>query len=454
MANELKSLTLNGKKYTSFVDETARQNGGGGGTGGATTEQIAQIDKNKTDITQLSEQLEFLDSTLLQKTVSGVSGVVIDMNTKFLEGYLDNKTGDFIAHPKHRTSDFIELEKGVVYQCDIEFVNNNGEVETYPSIACYNADKSFTRWVSMPVDITNISLQNDEKYIRLYFGGTQINLLSMYPKDGGNEPKVTAKLNPNLEIPQLNREIKRVSNEFSPYIHARRPIIAFIFDGDYNLNAEMESVFYNHGVMVGFAPQYTTNFANNSKQTYLDWQEKGHEILAHSTAVLNETTTYTDEEAVEIIKASYATLTGYGFKVHGLIGSHGAIAERFLPTIKAVYDYAATKNNHSASYTGTGAESCLFFATDSPYKLWRYGMQDATLEQLKAAVDRAISECGLLLFYDHASTTYWDDTGFAKVSDLIAYIKEKNVTIKTPYEAIKDYYSIRYEDIVGGQLTD
>lgn len=35
MANELKTLTLNGKKYTSFVDETARQNGGGGSAEGA-----------------------------------------------------------------------------------------------------------------------------------------------------------------------------------------------------------------------------------------------------------------------------------------------------------------------------------------------------------------------------------------------------------------------------------
>ena len=103
MANELKSLTLNGKTYDSFVDQEARKNGGtsaegavlyteqsltdaqktqarenigaiatvngnapdengnvtietGGGSGGATAEQIAQIEKNKTDITQLSEQ--------------------------------------------------------------------------------------------------------------------------------------------------------------------------------------------------------------------------------------------------------------------------------------------------------------------------------------------------------------------------------------------------------------
>ena len=595
-------------------------------------------------------EVDALDSTLLER----VNPCVIDENTPMENGYLDSN-GVFIENTgKYHATDFIELEQGVKYIGEVSCVAD-GSINTVPrSVRFYNADKVFTRTLSIPSGWDNIVLKNDEKYIRLdvkYDDGT-LEYLRVYPelkgykdiltlnKDIGvpqisiveeelegirkgydgtiyetageavraqihevsndvlelctkekwnlaedatieykkrcvsqwqtiGEPITTATdkacfivvldvsalhgkglhfisekyanaysgngyngkiasyhicfadadgnfiggksypqpgingyivpdnakscyitfsttddlevaddlsnigyywvtakgqdehfdiltLNPEMKVPQLDEEISRVYKDLggeqvhAPYIHARRPVIAFIFDGDYNMNAEMESVFYNHGVMVGFAPQYTTNFANNSKQTYLDWQEKGHEILAHSSVVLDETTTYTDEEAAEIIKASHATLTGYGFKVHGLIGSHGAIAERFLPTVKAVYDYAATKNNHSASYTYSelASESCLFFATDSPYKLWRYGMSDATLEQLKEAVDRAISQCGLLLFYDHASTTYWDEAGIAKLGDLIAYIKEKNVSVKTPYEAIKDYYSIRYEDII------
>ena len=45
MANELKSLTLNGKKYDSFVDETARLNGGGGSVGNA----VLYIDQTLTE---------------------------------------------------------------------------------------------------------------------------------------------------------------------------------------------------------------------------------------------------------------------------------------------------------------------------------------------------------------------------------------------------------------------
>ena len=531
-----------------------------------------------------------LDSTLLQKT----NPCVIDMNTEFAQGYPDISTGDFIANSKQRTSDFIELEEGVVYQCDIEFVNNQGNVQTYASVAYYNQDKSFSRWASMPVDITNIALKNNEKYIRMWISGQQINLLRMYPKDVGYAPIVT--LNPELEIPQvgqiteeiekikgnghlsdliqeenpcvltkdstfyigrldgstgelievpatsprrtsdfvelekhivyqcdyegiydgkvhtsldwilfynsdksfsragsmpatmsnivlqndekyirlqyaaqqlntlrvypkhigyesetfLNPELKvpqieKVKASGVGYIHARRPIIAFIFDGDYDRNATMEAIFSRHNMCIGFAPQYTTSFTNNSAETYLAWQKKGHEILAHGTYILSGDR-YTDEQAKEYIKASYERMKAYGFDIHGFIGSHGKVDEKYLPTIKRYYDYASTENNHQ--YNGTIKESCLFFSTDSPYNLWRYSVQRTPLEQCKAAVDRVLETSGLLLLMGHADSRDIDQLTDENVEALLTYIEQVGATVKTPYEAIKDYYSIRYEDIV------
>ena len=50
---EMKSLTLNGKRYNSFIDQTARQNGGGSAEGAVlyteqtlTEEQKAQAREN------------------------------------------------------------------------------------------------------------------------------------------------------------------------------------------------------------------------------------------------------------------------------------------------------------------------------------------------------------------------------------------------------------------------
>lgn len=256
----------------------------------------------------------------------------------------------------------------------------------------------------------------------------------------------------NYSVNEINNSLRKVETSLSnpyAYIHARRPIVGFILDGDYEYNATFEKMFYDQGMNIGFAPSYTTNFSNNTLKTYLEWQEKGHEILVHSAKVLGEVNDFTDEEAVEFLKQGYKTFVDYGFDVHGLIGSHGAIAERYLPTIRSLYDYASTKGNHSAAYTGAGAESCLFFNMDNPYKLWRYSMTNITLDQMKAAVNRAIAENGLLLFYDHAQSEYWNaDSISNRLAPLIEYVKSTGVTVKTPYEAIKDYYSIRYDDIV------
>lgn len=375
---------------------------------------------------------------------------VLSTDSAFNQGRIDTTTGAFVAvgatDPRW-TSGFVELKKYIPYKCDFESIFN-GEVRTYPTlIAFYNSDKTITRAHSFSPDdpmLGNIILQNDEKYIRVQYHGEQLNLIRIYPRFVGYESKSIRVLKPEIKVP----EVEKMKAQVGAYIHARRPIVAFILDGEYDMNADFEELFYSNGIKIGFAPQYTTNFPNNSLETYLEWQAKGHEILSHGTYILGETNAYTDEQAIEYIKASYYTLRNYGFEVHGLIGSSGAIAERYLPTIRSLYDYAATKNNGAGADANGVANNVLFFKTDNPYKLWRYGMQGSTLEQMKAAVDRAVSECGLLMFLGHAKSENNDNLTIANIAELIAYIQSKKVTVKTPYEAVKDYYAIRYDDII------
>ena len=195
---------------------------------------------------------------------------------------------------------------------------------------------------------------------------------------------------------------------------------------------------------LGFAPQYTTNFTNNPAATYLAWQEKGHEILAHGSYILNSTNAaITEEQAKAYIKESYERLKSFGFDVHGFIGSHGKVDEKYLPTIKRYYDYAATENNGT-----TTSEPCMFFGVNGPYNLYRYSVQRTPLEQCKAAVDRALETGGLVLFMGHANSADIDYLTDENVEALLTYIEQAGATVKTPYEAIRDYYSIRYEDII------
>ena len=383
--------------------------------------------------------------------IASIDEPIIDLiDEPITQGYLNTSDGSFTATSggsTQWTTDPVALEQGIDYTLEIQIVNVDDETQfTSPRAVCiYNSDDSYSRNVSIPSDLDKIKLSNNESYIKVNYNlsvaTNSVKIFRIFPTED-SEVKVT--LNENVVIPQL----AQFENDRKKYIGARRCAIAFILDGDYDLNATMEDLFYSNGVKIGFAPQYTTNFANNSKATYLEWQEKGHEILAHSSYVLTDGA-YDDAVAKGYIKSAYTTFTGYGFIIGGLIGSGGKIADKYISTVQKYFRYCASENNHSGSYTGTGAEPCLYFRTNAPFHLWRYSMQSSTLQQMKDAVDRAIDTTGLLLFYGHAISTNNDNFTSENVQALLSYIATKTpeIEIVTPCEAINEYYTIRYEDI-------
>lgn len=249
------------------------------------------------------------------------------------------------------------------------------------------------------------------------------------------------------------RTIYRVNHETGNYMHPRRPTICFTLDGDYDLNPTMEAVMSKHDHRMCFAVRYVSfnDDAIDVVAKYKAWEEKGHEIALHSNYYLYHP--YTDDEIISIIKDCYATGKKYGFDIHGLVGSSGYVGEKFLPIVKQRFDYCASVNNHSGSLDGNLSIPCHDFLTSNPYKLWRYSMQTSTLEQQKAAVDDCIANNRLLMFYGHAQSKNNDNFTAENLDLLLTYIDEKTATydcvVKTPYEAIKDFYSIRYDDVIG-----
>lgn len=233
-------------------------------------------------------------------------------------------------------------------------------------------------------------------------------------------------------------------NQSSFYGKGRIPLVTFILDGEYDQNSMIEQVFHEHDVRIGFAPQYNTDFPNNSVETYLEWQEKGHEILAHGAYRLTDNSEYTYEEAFGIVKESYNVLSNKGFRINGFIGTSGQVAERYMPAVRKFYNYASTQPNVSQEEI-----PYVTFNNTPPYKLFRYSMEVSTLEQMKNAVDQTIENNGLLVFYGHAASEREGNLTTENVSNLLTYIKETGTEIMTPYNAIKDYYSIRYEDVIG-----
>lgn len=367
-----------------------------------------------------------------------------------LKGYLDYSTGAFTPSENFETTDFIELEEGIKYICEFSGSNGTNTLTTPRAIIIFNNDKSFSRRLELPAGMTSgsLSAQNsNEKYVRVNMGKTNNNL-KIYPISGHKIENILS----NIKVPFNNivdiPKQEATGSSFNFIGRPRKAIISFILDGEYDMNSTMESIFSNKGFRVGFAPQYVTNWSNNPITTYLEWQAKGHEILSHGTYVLNDSASYTEEEVKTIIENSYNTLVNQGFNIKGFIGSSGKVADKYLKYVRDHYEYSATEPNHSGAYNGTGAEPCLYFKTDAPYKIWRYSIQSSTLEQMKSAVDKAIETNGLLIFYGHAQSTSNDNFTTANLTALCDYILSKKCKVLTPYEAIKEYYSIRYEDLL------
>lgn len=367
-----------------------------------------------------------------------------------LKGYLDYSTGAFTPSENFETTDFIELEEGIKYICEFSGSNGTNTLTTPRAIIIFNNDKSFSRRLELPAGMTSgsLSAQNsNEKYVRVNMEKTNNNL-KIYPISGHKIENILS----NIKVPFNNivdiPKQEATGSSFNFIGRPRKAIISFILDGEYDMNSTMELIFSNKGFRVGFAPQYVTNWSNNPITTYLEWQAKGHEILSHGTYVLNDSASYTEEEVKTIIENSYNTLVNQGFNIKGFIGSSGKVADKYLKYVRDHYEYSATEPNHSGAYNGTGAEPCLYFKTDAPYKIWRYSIQSSTLEQMKSAVDKAIETNGLLIFYGHAQSTSNDNFTTANLTALCDYILSKKCKVLTPYEAIKEYYSIRYEDLL------
>lgn len=79
-------------------------------------------------------------------------------------------------------------------------------------------------------------------------------------------------------------------------------------------------------------------------------------------------------------------------------------------------------------------------------------MQLSTLQEQKDAVDSAIANSGLLLFYGHCNSEqlgYFTEENF---DELLTYIDGKVVNfdcvVLKPTEAMTQYYAIRYEDVI------
>ena len=131
--------------------------------------------------------------------------------------------------------------------------------------------------------------------------------------DGG-----TVRINASYDTVNLYILVKR-AKIWSNYSVARRPIVSFIFDGEYNNNGNYKALFDKYDLRCGFAPGQRATFPYTPIATYKEWEANGYEILVHSSVGVGDNTSATDDEIANIVRESYYRFMEYGFNVRGFV---------------------------------------------------------------------------------------------------------------------------------------
>jgi peptidoglycan/xylan/chitin deacetylase (PgdA/CDA1 family) len=167
-----------------------------------------------------------------------------------------------------------------------------------------------------------------------------------------------------------------------------------------------------------------------SKRYLLRLQSKGNDILSHGEGGI-DTPSSSDIEVDNDFKNGQQWLKENGFEGYEYVVYSGGLErenERIKNIAKKYYKY------------GVGA----WYFNDIPYNvepvdkmvLSRVNGDTSDLTTLKAAVDGAYENDGWLIVMTHSHLMDWSSVG--KISDLIDYVNESQIPIKSFTEAVSD----------------
>jgi peptidoglycan/xylan/chitin deacetylase (PgdA/CDA1 family) len=253
-----------------------------------------------------------------------------------------------------------------------------------------------------------------------------------------NDPQSAAtKDDINSLTTQLAESVSQVNGDLS-IKPLSKGMVTFIFD-DANPSAYTVAypIFNAKSLKACLAYPVSVIWNQNGitlQQSY-EMQNNGWEIMSHSTDHVKITDSFTQEKINYDLIESKKFLNNYGLSAKQFVAPMssyptGTMAPYFNDTLAKQYD--------AAYLDGTDFSDPAYANNANPiniYKIKRANMQNATLAQLKAAVDYAEANKTWLVFYEHQI----DVAGYTTsqtLSDLLDYIKTKNIDVVTGTEAI------------------
>lgn len=242
--------------------------------------------------------------------------------------------------------------------------------------------------------------------------------------------------------------MKQMSNLEVFYEQTRKATICFSFDDGVTQDSQIVAVFDEAGAKCGFA-LITSILSDNAGRIayYRDLYNRGYSILCHSNNGENmgNETSYTEEQLLVKMRDTKVNLEKFGIKISGWVTPSSFMKTDYVPNLTKFYNYAYTR--FFGAYTDL-TRIPYDDLSNSGYFLKRVSIGATSIENLKKAVDDAITNNGLLSFYGHAYELDDDYLDINKLRELLIYIKSKEHNdmchLYAPDEAMIYYFRPRH----------
>ncbi|WP_411753101.1 phage tail protein [Serratia sp. (in: enterobacteria)] len=158
------------------------------------------------------------------------------------------------------------------------------------------------------------------------------------------------------------------------------------------------------------------------------------EILSHSMNgfVFDDTVELSVGESW--LETSQLEFSQMGFNPHGFIAPGSVLASKFIPKLKACYDYAYIR-----SATMTNNTNAVNLPGTDRYNMVRVAIESITFERAKQYIDYAKTVGAYVCFYTHSFVSW--------LPDLMAYIKSNGMEV-TPSEWVGKQWGITKDSMV------
>lgn len=214
------------------------------------------------------------------------------------------------------------------------------------------------------------------------------------------------------------------------------PCFSFVFDDVYD-DRDIVSLFDSKGVKCGFAFIARDDVINFQAKRYLDWHNKGYEILNHSidANTIDQTNYPTYEDAYLALLTAKNRLETVGFVVNGFVAPSSTVRNDYKSIIGKLHAYGFINVNEDNTQS-TPVDN-----------LKRYSIQAThDIETIKAYIDDCIANNRYCCFYGHARDFGTGDWSLEKLESVVDYlIAKRNLglcNIGTPTDMVKLYYGL------------